>query len=164
MKIEKSTAPVEQVRANLLILEARFYGELCDELCRGAIAAIERAGATWERLAVPGALEIPCAIAVAHETGLYHGYVALGCVLRGETSHYDIVSNESARGIMDLTLEGLCIGNGILTCENEAQAWARAKIDDMDKGGGAADAALAMIRFSRLMGRKAAGLDTKATS
>ena len=164
MKIEKSTAPVEQVRANLLILEARFYGELCDELCRGAIAAIERAGATWERLAVPGALEIPGAIAVAHETGLYHGYVALGCVLRGETSHYDIVSNESARGIMDLTLEGLCIGNGILTCENEAQAWARAKIDDMDKGGGAADAALAMIRFSRLMGRKAAGLDTKATS
>ena len=85
-------------------------------------------------------------------------------MLRGETSHYDIVSNESARGIMDLTLEGLCIGNGILTCENEAQAWARAKIDDMDKGGGAADAALAMIRFSRLMGRKAAGLDTKATS
>jgi 6,7-dimethyl-8-ribityllumazine synthase len=164
MKIEKSSAPVEQVRANLLILEARFYGELCDELCRGAIAAIERAGATWERLAVPGALEIPGAIAVAHETGLYHGYVALGCVLRGETSHYDIVSNESARGIMDLTLEGLCIGNGILTCENEAQAWARAKVDDMDKGGGAADAALAMIRFSRLMGRKAAGLDTKATS
>jgi 6,7-dimethyl-8-ribityllumazine synthase len=164
MKTEKSTAPVEQVRANLLILEARFYGELCDELCRGAIAAIERAGATWERMAVPGALEIPGAIAMAHETGLYHGYVALGCVLRGETSHYDIVSNESARGIMDLTLEGLCIGNGILTCENEAQAWARAKVDDMDKGGGAAEAALAMIRFSRMMGRKAAGLDVKAAS
>ncbi len=164
MKIEKSTAPVEQVRAHILILEARFYGELCDELCRGAIAAIERAGATWERMAVPGALEIPGAIALAHETGLYHGYVALGCVLRGETTHYDVVSNESARGIMDLTLEGLCIGNGILTCENEAQAWARAKVDDMDKGGGAADAALSMIRFSRLMGRKAAGLDSKATS
>ena len=164
MKIEKSTAPVEQVRAHILILEARFYGELCDELCRGAIAAIERAGATWERMAVPGALEIPGAIALAHETGLYHGYVALGCVLRGETTHYDVVSNESARGIMDLTLEGLCIGNGILTCENEAQAWARAKVDDMDKGGGAADAALNMIRFSRLMGRKAAGLDSKATS
>jgi 6,7-dimethyl-8-ribityllumazine synthase len=164
MKIEKSTAPVEQVRAHILILEARFYGELCDELCRGAIAAIERAGATWERMAVPGALEIPGAIALAHETGLYHGYVALGCVLRGETTHYDIVSEESARGIMDLTLEGLCIGNGILTCENEAQAWARAKVDDMDKGGGAADAALSMIRFSRLMGRKAAGLDSKAAS
>jgi 6,7-dimethyl-8-ribityllumazine synthase len=164
MKIEKSTAPVEQVRAHILILEARFYGELCDELCRGAIAAIERAGATWERMAVPGALEIPGAIALAHETGLYHGYVALGCVLRGETTHYDVVSNESARGIMDLTLEGLCIGNGILTCENEAQAWARAKVDDMDKGGGGADAALSMIRFSRLMGRKAAGLDSKAAS
>ena len=164
MKIEKSTAPVEQVRAHILILEARFYGELCDELCRGAIAAIERAGATWERMAVPGALEIPGAIALAHETGLYHGYVALGCVLRGETTHYDVVSNESARGIMDLTLEGLCIGNGILTCENEAQAWARAKVDDMDKGGGAADAALSMIRLSRLMGRKAAGLDSKAAS
>ena len=164
MKIEKSTASVEQVRAHLLILEARFYGELCDEMCRGAIAAIERAGATWERMAVPGALEIPGAIAMAHETGLYHGYVALGCVMRGETTHYDIVSEESARGIMDLTLEGLCIGNGILTCENEAQAWARAKVDDMDKGGGAAEAALSMIRFSRLMGRKAAGLDTKASS
>lgn len=164
MKVEKSNAPVEQVRAHLLILEARFYGDLCDEMCRGAIAAIERAGATWERVAVPGALEIPGAIALAHETGLYHGYVALGCVLRGETTHYDIVSEESARGIMDLTLEGLCIGNGILTCENEAQAWARAKVDDMDKGGGAAEAALHMIRFSRLMGRKAAGLDAKATS
>ena len=164
MKIEKSTAPVEQVRAHLLILEARFYGELCDEMCRGAIAAVERAGATWERMAVPGALEIPGAIALAHETGLYHGYVALGCVLRGETTHYDIVSEESARGIMDLTLEGLCIGNGILTCENEAQAWARAKVDDMDKGGGAAEAALHMIRFSRLMGRKAAGLDTRSAS
>lgn len=164
MKIEKNNAPVEQVRAHILILEARYYAELCDELCRGAIEAIERAGATWERMAVPGALEIPGAIAVAHETGLYHGYVALGCVLRGETTHYDIVSEESARGIMDLTLEGLCIGNGILTCENEAQAWARAKVDDMDKGGGAADAALSMIRFSRLMSRKAAGLETKAGS
>ena len=164
MKTEKSLAPVEQVRAHILILEARFYGDLCDEMCRGAIAAIERAGATWERMAVPGALEIPGAIAMAHETGLYHGYVALGCVLRGETTHYDIVSEESARGIMDLSLEGLCIGNGILTCENEAQAWARAKVDDMDKGGGAAEAALHMIRFSRLMGRKAAGLDTMAAS
>ncbi|MFN4141685.1 6,7-dimethyl-8-ribityllumazine synthase, partial [Aestuariivirga sp.] len=124
MKTDKTTEPVEQVRAHILILEARFYADLCDELCRGAIAAIERAGATWERLAVPGALEIPGAIAIAHETGLYHGYVALGCVLRGETTHYDIVANESARGIMGLTTEGLCIGNGILTCENEAQAWA----------------------------------------
>ena len=164
MKTEKTIAPVEQTRAHILIIEARFYGDICDELCRGAIAHIEKAGATWERVAVPGALEIPGAIAVAHETGLYHGYVALGCVLRGETTHYDIVSNESSRGIMELTLEGLCIGNGIRTCENEGQAWARAKVDDMDKGGGAADAALTMIRFSRLMGRKAAGLDAAAAS
>ena len=164
MKTEKPKAKVEQTRAHILILEARFYGDICDELCRGAIAYIEQAGATWERLAVPGALEIPGAIAVAHETGLYHGYVALGCVLRGETTHYDIVANESSRGIMDLTLEGLCIGNGILTCENDSQAWARAKVNEMDKGGGAAEAALAMIRFSRLMSRKAAGLDVKAAS
>jgi 6,7-dimethyl-8-ribityllumazine synthase len=151
MKTGKQTAAVEKTKAHILILEARFYAELCDELCRGAIAAIERAGASWERIAVPGALEIPGAIAMAHETGRYHGYVALGCVLRGETTHYDIVANESARGIMDLTLEGVCIGNGILTCENEAQAWARAKVDDMDKGGGAAEAALSMIRLSRFM-------------
>ena len=89
---------------------------------------------------MPGALEIPGAIAIAHETGLYHGYVALGCVLRGETTHYDVVANESSRGIMELTLEGLCVGNGILTCENDAQAWARASVDEMDKGGGAAEA------------------------
>ena len=153
MKIEKPMATAETVKAHVLILEARFYAALCDELARGAVAAIEAAGSTWERIAVPGALELPGAIAVAHETGLFHGYVALGCVLRGETTHYDIVANESARGIMDLTLEGLCIGNGILTCENEAQAWARAKVADMDKGGGAAEAALAMIRFQRRMGR-----------
>ena len=154
MKNDRQAAPAEKIRAHILILEARFYGDLCDELCQGAIAAIERAGATWERIAVPGALELPGAIAIAHETGLYHGYVALGAVLRGETTHYDVVANESARGIMNLTFEGLCIGNGILTCENMDQAWARAKIDDMDKGGGAADAALAMIRITRTMAAK----------
>ena len=154
MKTERHAAPAEKIRAYILILEARFYGELCDELCRGAIDAIERIGASWERMAVPGALELPGAIAIAHETGLYHGYVALGTVLRGETTHYDIVANESARGILNLTLEGLCIGNGILTCETMDQAWARAKVDDMDKGGGAANAAFAMIRFSRLMAAK----------
>lgn len=154
MKTERHAAPAEKIRAHILVLEARFYGELCDELCRGAIDAIERIGASWERMAVPGALELPGAIAIAHETGLYHGYVALGTVLRGETTHYDIVANESARGILNLTLEGLCIGNGILTCETMDQAWARAKVDDMDKGGGAANAAFAMIRFSRLMAAK----------
>lgn len=150
MKRDKAApAPSTKTKAHILILEARFYAELCDELARGAIAAIERAGATWERRAVPGALEIPGAIATAVKAKRFDGYVALGCVLRGETTHYDIVANESARGIMDLTMAGHAIGNGILTCENEAQAWARARVSEMDKGGGAADAALAMVRFTR---------------
>lgn len=149
MKRDKAAVAAIRTRAHILIIEARFYAELCDELAKGAIAAIERAGATWERHAVPGALEIPGAIAAAAKAKRFEGYVALGCVLRGETSHYDIVANESARGIMDLTMNGLAIGNGILTCENEAQAWARARVSEMDKGAGAADAALAMIRFRR---------------
>ena len=149
MKIEKTDTPGETLKGRLLIIEARFYGELCDELAKGAIAAIEKAGAKWDRIAVPGALEIPGAIAMAAASKRHDGYVALGCVLRGETSHYDIVANESARGLMDLTLKGLAIGNGILTCETEAQAWARARVSEMDKGGGAADAALAMIQFAR---------------
>ena len=151
MKTEKKTGPAGRIKAHLLILEARFYGELCDELARGAIAAIESSGATWERMAVPGALEIPGALAMAAATKRYDGYVALGCVLRGETSHYDIVANESARGLTDMTIKGLAIGNGILTCDTEAQAWARARVSEMNKGGGAADAALAMIGFSRAM-------------
>lgn len=154
MKVEKKTTAAEKLKARLLILEARFYAGMCDELATGAIAAIERAGAKWERMAVPGALEIPGAIAMAAASKRYDGYVALGCVLRGETTHYDIVANESARAIVDLTLKGHCIGNGILTCETEAQAWARARVSEMDKGGGAADAALAMIRFSRAMKKK----------
>ena len=154
MKQQKTSRAAVSMKANVLVIEARFYAELCDELVRGAIAAIERAGATWERIAVPGALEIPGAIAHAAKTKRFDGYVALGCVLRGETTHYDIVANESSRGIMTLTLGGLCIGNGILTCENEAQAWARARVAEMDKGGGAADAALTMIRLSRTIGRK----------
>lgn len=149
MKIEKKQTAAVKIKARLLVLEARFYGAICDELCNGAIAAIERAGATWERVTVPGALELPGAIALADRSGRYDGYVALGCVLRGETTHYDIVSNESARGLMQLTLQGCCIGNGILTCENEEQAWARARVSEMDKGAGAADAALDMIRLKR---------------
>lgn len=151
MKVEKKQQQAAKLKARLLIIEARFYEAMCDELARGAIAAIERAGATWQRVSVPGALEVPGAIAMAEASKRYDGYVALGCVLRGETTHYDIVANESARGIMELTMRGLCIGNGILTCETEAQAWARAKVAEMDKGGGAADAALAMIRFRRSM-------------
>ncbi len=151
MKVEKKQQQAAKLKARLLIIEARFYEAMCDELARGAIAAIERAGATWQRVSVPGALEVPGAIAMAEASKRYDGYVALGCVLRGETTHYEIVANESARGIMELTMKGLCVGNGILTCETEAQAWARAKVAEMDKGGGAADAALAMIRFRRSM-------------
>jgi 6,7-dimethyl-8-ribityllumazine synthase len=154
MKVEKKAAAADKIKAHILILEARFYEAMCDELSKGAISAIERAGATWERMAVPGALELPGAVALAEISNAYDGYVVLGCVLRGETTHYEIVSNESASGIMSLTLEGLCIGNGILTCENEEQAWARARVSEMDKGGGAAEAALAMIRFKRLMESK----------
>jgi 6,7-dimethyl-8-ribityllumazine synthase len=156
MKVEKKTAASGKLKARLLILEARYYADLCDELVKGAVAAIERAGATWDHVIVPGALELPGAIAIAEASKRYDGYVALGCVLRGETMHYEIVSNESARGLMDLTLKGLCIGNGILTCENEAQAWARAKTSEGDKGGGASEAAIAMIHHKRAMKKKTA--------
>ncbi len=154
MKVEKKNAASGKLKARLLVLEARYYADLCDELVKGAVAAIERAGATWDHVIVPGALELPGAIAIADASKRYDGYVALGCVLRGETMHYEIVSNESARGLMDLTLKGFCIGNGILTCENQDQAWARAKTSDGDKGGGAAEAALAMIHHKRVMKKK----------
>jgi len=132
---------------HFLIVEARFYEALADAQMAGAIRALEAANATYERVAVPGALEIPAAIAFAH-TGTQHfdGYVALGCVIRGETTHYEIVCNESARALMDLSIaENLAIGNGILTVENEDQAWDRADQNRKDKGGGAAEAALAMV-------------------
>ena len=154
MKVEKKTAASGKLKARLLILEARYYADLCDELVKGAVAAIERSGATWDHVVVPGALELPGAIAIAETSKRYDGYVALGCVLRGETMHYEIVSNQSARGLMDLTLKGLCIGNGILTCENEAQAWARARITEQDKGGDAARAALALIAIKRQRAKK----------
>lgn len=131
--------------AKVLIVEARFYDHLNDLLLEGTRAAIEDAGHGHETITVPGALEIPAAIALAAETGRYDAFVALGVVIRGETYHFEIVSNESARGIMALSLDGLAIGNGILTVENEAQALARARRDDKDKGGEAAKAALAML-------------------
>ncbi len=140
---------------NVLIVEARFYQDLADELLRGATAAIEAAGASWDRIVVPGSLEIPGAIAVAldHRPGRYDAFVALGTVIRGETTHYELVSGESARGIMDLAIyRGAAIGNGILTVENEDQAWARARVDELDKGGGAAVAGLAMALLKRDMG------------
>ena len=139
-------------KPHVVLVEARFYEDISDELAAGAIGALSAAGATIERVAVPGALEIPGAIAVlAARTGKrIDGFVALGCVIRGETSHYDIVAGESSRGLMDLAIrQRIAIGNGILTVENEAQAWARAKRSDMDKGGGAAQACLAMIALKR---------------
>ena len=131
--------------ARILIVEARFYDHLNDLLLAGARAAIEAAGHEHETVTVPGALEAPAAIALAAETGRYDGFVALGVVIRGETYHFEIVAGESARGIMALTLDGLAIGNGILTVENEAQALARARPEEKDKGGEAAKAAIAMI-------------------
>ncbi len=132
----------------LLIVEADYYKDLQAELIKGATQAIEAAGGTYDVVSVPGALEIPGAVAMAAMTNKYDGYVALGVVIRGETTHYDTVCNESARGLMDLTInQTLCIGNGIQTVENADQAWARARVSDKNKGGGAAQAAIAMIKL-----------------
>jgi len=143
---------------HLLIIEARFYDDLSDELARGATAALDRAGASHERLAVPGALEIPAALAIALEAmerGEMHfdGFVCLGCVIRGETKHFDIVAEQSARALIDLAVdEGIALGNGILTVENDEQAWARARVSEQNKGGAAAEAALAMIAVRKRFG------------
>ena len=131
--------------ARILIVEARCYDHLNDLLIEGARGAIGAAGHEVDVVTVPGALEIPAAIAFAAETGRYGAFVALGVVIRGETYHFEIVAGESARAIMDLTLEGFAVGNGILTVENEAQALTRARPDQKDKGGEAAKAALAMM-------------------
>jgi len=138
--------------AKILIVEARFYDHLNDMLLDGARAAIAQAGHAHETITVPGALEIPGAIALAAESGAYDGFVALGVVIRGETYHFEIVAGESARGIMALSMDGLCIGNGILTTENEAQAIVRADTRQLDKGGGAAQAALAMLALKARFG------------
>ena len=138
--------------ANVLIVEARFYDHLNDLLIEGARTAIEGAGHACEVLTVPGALEVPGAIALAAESGRWDAFVALGVVIRGETYHFEVVSNESARGIMALTLDGIAIGNGILTTENEAQALTRARRTELDKGGAAARAALAMLDLKERLG------------
>ena len=130
--------------STILLVEARFYPHLNDMLLAGARAAIEAASHKHETLTVPGALELPGAIALAARSGRFCAFVALGVVIRGETHHFEIVSNESARGLMDLTLQGFAIGNGVLTVENEAQAFARADPKQGDKGGDAARAALAL--------------------
>ena len=139
--------------ARILIVEARFYAHLNDMLIAGARAALEAAGHDVEVLTVPGALEIPGAIALASEADLYDGFVAIGVVIRGETYHFEIVAGESARAIMALTMDGIAIGNGILTVENEAQALVRADPAQKDKGGEAAKAALALLALQDRFGR-----------
>lgn len=131
--------------ARFLIVEARFYDHLNDMLVAGARAALESAGHHADTVTVPGALEIPGTIALAAESGRYDGFVAIGVVIRGETYHFEIVAGESARGIMALTMDGIPIGNGILTVENEAQAIVRADPVQKDKGGEAAMAAVALL-------------------
>jgi len=131
--------------AKFLIVEARFYDHLNDMLVAGARAALEAEGHKVDVITVPGALEIPGAIVLADQSGQYEGYVAIGVVIRGETYHFEIVAGESARGVMALTMDGLAIGNGILTVENEAQALVRADPAQKDKGGEAAKAALALL-------------------
>jgi 6,7-dimethyl-8-ribityllumazine synthase len=145
-------------QAHILIVEARFYDDMADALLDGAKAALGEAGATYDVVTVPGALEIPAAIAMALDGAdnggtEYDGYVALGMVIRGETYHFDIVSNESSRALMDLAVsESLAIGNGILTVENDDQAWVRARRSEKDKGGFAARAALTMIALKKKLG------------
>lgn len=143
-------------KIRVLVIEARFYNELADALLKGALDVITAHDAEYDVISVPGALEIPAAIAFAEEGGhrpagvRYDAYVALGTVIRGETYHFEIVSNESARGIMDLAIgKRIAIGNGILTVEDEEQAWARARVSQGDKGGGAARAALEMVGLKR---------------
>ena len=138
--------------AHVLIVEARFYAHLNDLLLEGARAALEATGHSHETVTVPGALEVPGAIALAAESGKFDAYVGLGVVIRGETWHFEIVAGESARGLMALTMDGLAVGNGILTVENEAQALARAHPLQGDKGAGAVDAALALLELKSRFG------------
>jgi 6,7-dimethyl-8-ribityllumazine synthase len=146
--------------ARILVVEARFYDDIADELLKGATRVLEAAGTVFERVSVPGSLEIPPAITMALDAAEksgkpYEGAVALGCVIRGDTIHFEIVSHESARGLMEISrTRGVPIGNGILTVDNDAQAWMRARVNEADKGGEAARAALALVRLKR---RLAAG-------
>lgn len=146
--------------ARILVVEARFYDDIADAMLAGAKRALDEAGAKWDRLTVPGSLEIPAAIAIAVEAAErrgqpYEGAVALGCVIRGDTIHFEIVSHESARALMDFAVaKRFPVGNGILTVDTEQQAWVRARIEEADKGGDAVRAALTMVRLKR---RVAAG-------
>jgi 6,7-dimethyl-8-ribityllumazine synthase len=146
-------------KPHVMIIEARFYGDIADELVRGAAEALEAAGASYERFAVPGVFETPAAVRYAVKAmelfgePRFDGFVVLGCVIRGETTHYDYVCGESARGLQDLACRySLSIGYGVLTVENRDQAWARARVDEGNKGAFAAHAALEMIRLKEKLG------------
>jgi 6,7-dimethyl-8-ribityllumazine synthase len=147
-------------KAHLLIVEARFHDDLADALLEGATSALEEAGATYDVVTVPGSLEIPAVISFALDGAAeggpsYDGFVALGTIVRGDTYHFDIVANESSRALMDLSVQdSVCIGNGILTTENDEQAWTRAKRSEGDKGGFAARAALTMIALKQQLGAR----------
>src|ERR1700728_3274042 len=146
--------------ARVLIVEARFYDGIADALLAGAAKALKEAGAASDRISVPGSLEIPTAIAIALDAAqrrrrAYDGVVALGCVIRGDTIHFEIVSHQSARGLMELSVaRKIPIGNGIITVDSEAQAWARASMEEQDKGGDAARAALALIGLKQQLGKR----------
>jgi 6,7-dimethyl-8-ribityllumazine synthase len=144
--------------ARILVVEARFYEDIADALLAGATRALGAAGAAFDRVSVPGSLEIPAAVAIALDAAErsgqpYDGVVALGCVIRGDTIHFEIVSTQSARALMDLSVaRGVPMGNGILTVDTDAQAWLRARAEEADKGGDAARAALALVRLKRRLG------------
>ncbi len=146
--------------ARILVVEARYYNDISDALLAGATRALEAAGVGFERITVPGSLEIPVAIALALDAATrarksYDGVVALGCVIRGDTMHFEVVARESARGLMELSVaRRIPIGNGILTVDSEHQAWERAKAEEADKGGDAARATLAMVRLKRRLSGK----------
>ncbi|MDF0603078.1 6,7-dimethyl-8-ribityllumazine synthase [Psychromarinibacter sp. C21-152] len=148
----------------LLIVVAPFYRDIADDLVAGARAVLDKVGAEHELVEVPGALEVPGAVALAHRLSNFDGYVCLGCVIRGETTHYETVCNDSSRGLMLLGLQGCAVGNGILTVENRKQAEVRADPEDQNKGGGAAAAALHLIALARKWGTPKSGLGFKPAS
>ncbi len=145
----------------VLIVVAPYYGDIAEGLLKGAKAELEAAGATWDVVEMPGALEIPTAIGISDRAGNFDGYVALGCVIRGETTHYETVCNDSSRALQLLGLQGLCIGNGILTVENREQAEVRADPAGQNKGGGAAAAALHLIALGRKWRGQSKGIGFK---
>ena len=157
-------APSFDKPVKVLIVVAPYYKEIADNLLSGAKAALESAGAEYEVVEVPGALEIPQAVRIGYRQSNFDGFVALGCVIRGETTHYDTVCNDSSRGLMMLGLYGANIGNGILTVENWAQADVRADPEGQNKGGGAAEAALHLIALERKYGSRTKGIGFKPSS